>query len=290
MPIEKIKVGDKVWARNERTGATELRKVTAIAPQHFDKLMELRIAGEKKALHPTPTHPFWARRKVGEAAHWIEAADLIQGMQLLSQNGRWLTIASVAALNKPAVVYNFTVEEDHDYFVGDQGLLVHNTDPCPCGRRTPEENRRARNTYVGSVRSQVLKCKASPPHGPRPVRGDPGPGAPIFVLGWIANDNCIQRGANGRAAGNSCGALVFVPGLKPVSFCAVQGPEGPCSLRDSISGDAEEVRARRPALQPVGKPALLAVLQAVRGLAGLVGRAWLVQIAHGVSVSARSAF
>jgi hypothetical protein len=27
------------------------------------------------------------------------------------------------------VVYNFTVDKDHDYFVGQQGLLVHNTDP-----------------------------------------------------------------------------------------------------------------------------------------------------------------
>ena len=118
VPIERIKVGDKIWARNERTGATELRRVTHIAPQHFDRLMELRIAGEKSALHPTPTHPFWARRKAGEPAHWIDASDLAAGMQLLAQDGRWLTIESVAALDKPAVVYNFTVEEDHDYFVG----------------------------------------------------------------------------------------------------------------------------------------------------------------------------
>ncbi len=130
VPIERIKVGDKIWARNERTGATELRRVTHIAPQHFDRLMELRIAGEKSALHPTPTHPFRARRKAGEPAHWIDASDLAAGMQLLAQDGRWLTIESVAALDKPAVVYNFTVEEDHDYFVGDEGSLVHNAGLC----------------------------------------------------------------------------------------------------------------------------------------------------------------
>jgi hypothetical protein len=77
--IEKIKVGDRVWARNERTGATELRTVTHIAPQHFDKLMELRVAGEKSALHPTPTHPFWARRNASDPAHWIDAGDVVGG-------------------------------------------------------------------------------------------------------------------------------------------------------------------------------------------------------------------
>jgi hypothetical protein len=61
-------VGDKVWARNERTGARELHEVTAIASQHFDKLMEGRVAGEKSALHPTPTHPFWARRHASDSA------------------------------------------------------------------------------------------------------------------------------------------------------------------------------------------------------------------------------
>jgi hypothetical protein len=52
-PIERIKVGDKVWARNERTGATELRAVTAVAPQHRDQLVERRIEGESSALRAT---------------------------------------------------------------------------------------------------------------------------------------------------------------------------------------------------------------------------------------------
>jgi hypothetical protein len=125
-PIEKIKAGDKVWARNERTGAAELRTVTHIAPQHFDKLMELRVAGEKSALHPTPTHPFWARRNASEPAHWIDAGDLVAGEQIETQDGRWAAVQSVTPIKGLATVYNFTVEEDHDYFVGDLGLLVHN--------------------------------------------------------------------------------------------------------------------------------------------------------------------
>ena len=62
VPIEQIKAGDKVWAHNTQTGADELRTVTAVAPQHRDKLVELRIAGEKNTLRATPVHPFRARR------------------------------------------------------------------------------------------------------------------------------------------------------------------------------------------------------------------------------------
>ena len=126
VPIEKIKVGDKVWARNERTGVTELRRVTNIAPQHRDKLIELRIEGEKEPLRATPVHPFRVRRSASDSAHWIDAGDLIAGEQIETQNGRWAAVQSVTPVKGLATVYNFTVAEDHDYFVGDQGLLVHN--------------------------------------------------------------------------------------------------------------------------------------------------------------------
>jgi RHS repeat-associated protein len=131
VPIERIKVGDKVWAHNEETGANELRTVTAIAPQHRDHLLELRIEGEKNALRATPVHPFYARRNPSEVAHWIDAGDLVAGEQIETQDGRWVAVQSVTPIKGLSVVYNFTVEEDHDYFVGDKGLLVHNAGPSP---------------------------------------------------------------------------------------------------------------------------------------------------------------
>jgi hypothetical protein len=47
--------------------------------------------------------------------------DLVQTMQ-----GSWRRVVSITPLPGQETVYNFTVEEDHDYFVGEQGLLVHN--------------------------------------------------------------------------------------------------------------------------------------------------------------------
>jgi len=129
VPIERIKVGDKVWAHNEKTGVNELRTVTSVAPQHRDTLLELRIEGEKNALRATSVHPFYARRNASEAAHWINAGDLLAGEQIETQDGRWVAVQSVTPIPGLSIVYNFTVEEDHDYFVGDEGLLVHNAGP-----------------------------------------------------------------------------------------------------------------------------------------------------------------
>ena len=127
MPLlEKIKVGDKVWARNEKTGAVELRAVTSIVPQHRDKLVELRIEGEREPLKPSINHPFWVRRSTLAKPAWIEAASMLAGDQVLTASGQWRKVLSVTALAGSAVVYNFEVEGDHDYFVGRQGLLVHN--------------------------------------------------------------------------------------------------------------------------------------------------------------------
>jgi hypothetical protein len=102
---------------------------TAIAPPHRGHLLGLDIAGEKNPLRATPVHPFYARRNSNEVAHWIQAGDLRAGEQVETQQGSWADIQSVNPVEGLSVVYNFTVEEDHDYFVGQEGLLVHNELP-----------------------------------------------------------------------------------------------------------------------------------------------------------------
>ena len=136
VPIEQIKAGDKVWAHNTQTGADELRTVTAVAPQHRDKLVELRIAGEKNTLRATPVHPFRARRNASDVARWIDAGDLVAGDLIETEDGGWAEVESVKPLDGLAVVYNFTVDKDHDYFVGETGFLVHNAGNCGCHGNT----------------------------------------------------------------------------------------------------------------------------------------------------------
>ena len=91
VPIERIKVGDKVWAHNEKTGVNELRTVTSVAPQHRDTLLELRIEGEKNALRATSVHPFYARRNASEVEIRRVRAILV----------RYGTRAKVSRVNRP---------------------------------------------------------------------------------------------------------------------------------------------------------------------------------------------
>ena len=80
---------------------------------------------------------FRARRNADDTAHWIVAGDLVAGEQIETKAGRWVEVESVTPVKGLAVVYNFTVAKDHDYFVGETGFLVHNAGNCGCNYNDP---------------------------------------------------------------------------------------------------------------------------------------------------------
>ena len=126
MPIERIRVGDKVWSRNRTTGKQELKTVTALTAQHRNRLIELRIEGEAEPLRPSLDHPFWVRRASAGHEAWIEAGAMLVGDLVLNREGNWRKVLAVKPLEGLQTVYNFEVDGDHDYFVGESGILVHN--------------------------------------------------------------------------------------------------------------------------------------------------------------------
>lgn len=126
IPIQKIKVGDRVLARNEHSGRIEYEKVVGLVPPHPSKLVKLQIAGEAHALEPTPNHPFFARRAGQTAGTWIPAGQLERSDQVLTARNGWRKVLSVTPANGEQTVYNFEVDADHDYFAGNEAVLVHN--------------------------------------------------------------------------------------------------------------------------------------------------------------------
>ncbi|MCD9189197.1 MAG: Hint domain-containing protein [Pyrinomonadaceae bacterium] len=99
-----------------------------------DDVLELRIEGEAKPLGVTSEHPFFVKRKSnlktrsdtsGEDGEWLEAVNLQAGDLIRTSQGRWAKILSIRPKGE-ARVYNFTVAENHNYFVGDLRLLTHN--------------------------------------------------------------------------------------------------------------------------------------------------------------------
>jgi len=129
VPIERIQIGDEVLARNRTTGKLEFKPVTALTRPHLDKLLELRVEGEDNPLRPSLEHPFRVRRGNANDA-WIGAGKMRAGDLVQITDGNWRKVTAIKPVEGRQIVYNFTVSDDHDYFVGGQGVLVHNAGPC----------------------------------------------------------------------------------------------------------------------------------------------------------------
>ena len=133
VPVEKIEVGDDVVARNVATGQVETRPVTALTPLHKGDLLEIRVEGERSPLRPSVGHPFWVKRGEATDGTWIEAGKIQAGDLLQTIEGKWRRVVAATPIRGQETVYNFTVANDHDYFVGETGFLVHNAN-CNCDK------------------------------------------------------------------------------------------------------------------------------------------------------------
>ena len=127
-PIEEIEVGDKVLSEDETTGEVAVKTVTETYVNETDELVHIGVNGE--TVSATPTHPFYVD-KLG----WTLARSLKAGDVLVLSNGELVTVEWVQheILESPIKVYNFEVEDFHTYFVGENGIFVHNG----CGDEIP---------------------------------------------------------------------------------------------------------------------------------------------------------
>jgi len=72
----------------------------------------------------TLKHPFYTPDR-----GWVESANLKTGDTLLQRDGTTATIVAVTSRAVTTTVYNLSVENDHNYYVGASRLLVHNCPP-----------------------------------------------------------------------------------------------------------------------------------------------------------------
>jgi len=118
--IENIGVGDYVLSYNENTGLTEKKRVSEIYVNEVDQIVEISFG--EIALHSTLNHPFYSKDRDG----WVKACDLVIGEKVLSALGE-VTVSGKKNLSCDSTkVYNFTVEGNHTYFVGQFCACVHN--------------------------------------------------------------------------------------------------------------------------------------------------------------------
>jgi hypothetical protein len=117
-PIESIQLGDRVLSQDTSTGALAFRPVLAI---HHTKLAAtVRVTLDGETIIATGIHRFWRAGK-----GWAMARDLKPGDRIRAV-GAVVEVKSVdAAPSQP--VHNLDVAENHNFLVGNKGLLVHDS-------------------------------------------------------------------------------------------------------------------------------------------------------------------
>ncbi|MBC7934222.1 MAG: hypothetical protein H7Y86_02520 [Rhizobacter sp.] len=123
-PIEKIAVGDKVWAFNDTTGQYGLKKVVALFRYERDTVFHIQVG--KDTIKATADHPFYI------AGKWVSVAELKVGDSVKTYDGSNLVIERITLVPGRTTVYNFEVADYHTYYVADAKVLVHNIN-CPHG-------------------------------------------------------------------------------------------------------------------------------------------------------------
>jgi len=122
--IDKIEVGDVVLSYNIETGKNEYKKVTKVFyhPNQQDTLYSIAING--KVVEASSAHKFFI--KTSDGFDWISAKDLEIGDIVKDSDGNYLSITNITS--KPILddLYNIEVEENHNYYVTESEILVHN--------------------------------------------------------------------------------------------------------------------------------------------------------------------
>jgi hypothetical protein len=114
--IETLRSGDRVLAQDLRTGELTYKTVHETTLRPATPLVSLSFGSEK--IRATPGHPFWVVGAGWRVAKFLKAGDLVHGM-----NGA--TVIDAVEPVRPTEVYNLVVSDLHNYFVGQQRLLVH---------------------------------------------------------------------------------------------------------------------------------------------------------------------
>jgi hypothetical protein len=117
-PIETIEIGDRVLTQNTSSGVLSYQPVMAV---HRTKTAATyRIAVDGETIVATGIHRFWRAGK-----GWTMARDLKAGDRL-RMPGSVVEVRTVGN-DKNQTVYNLDVAENSDFFVGRQGILVHDS-------------------------------------------------------------------------------------------------------------------------------------------------------------------
>ena len=166
-PIESLRPGEWVYSQPEDSPESRPMPMRILETMtNHSPLFLLRI-GEYE-IRTTPEHPFWVRGK-----GWVDAQELIAGDQLLSDDGRWITLGSVAGPLGLATVYNIQVEEYHTYFVGGNdwefSIWAHNAPNCWTAFLKATKGQFKGKNWIDEAKKAYKESKLAVPKAPNSV-------------------------------------------------------------------------------------------------------------------------
>jgi len=116
VPIEQVKLGDRVLSQDPETGELAYKPVLATTIRPAGPLVKIDLGGE--SFETSGGHPFWIS---GEG--WVKSRNLKNGSPLHRVSGT-LDVGSVGDGGN-RTTYNLIVADFHTYFVGQAKILSH---------------------------------------------------------------------------------------------------------------------------------------------------------------------
>jgi hypothetical protein len=119
--IEDVQIGDEVTAADPETGETHTRRV--IDTYVHEDVETYDVTTTAGRVTSTAEHPFYVQRK-----GWTPVRELKPGDHLVDPKGSEVEVVAVEPTGETATVYNFNVDDLHNYHVlaGQTWALVHN--------------------------------------------------------------------------------------------------------------------------------------------------------------------
>lgn len=121
-PIESIQIGDTILSWHPETKENSIQTVSKTYVRDVTETLALIINGVR--IETTKDHPFWS----ADDDTWHSAGELIAGSKVMLADGsHGIVEAAETVMHESSVpVYNVEVDNNHTYYVGTVGTLVHN--------------------------------------------------------------------------------------------------------------------------------------------------------------------
>lgn len=130
IPIETIKVGDRVLCKNIETGELAYKPVLHTTAREEASVKKLMINGQ--SIVASDGHHFWISGRGWVKTHELKVSDPVHTVTGTAR------LTGLETMSKPDSVYNLVVADFHTYFVGPSLLLSHDVlQPATTNAKVP---------------------------------------------------------------------------------------------------------------------------------------------------------